>query len=200
MYDVYDTTDEPEPEGVEFNEYVWKDGVKTRTYSGRIYDDDENIMIVSDDWKVPKGLLALSKAGLTRIDFMTNGAIFVNIRPGMIISGEEKDYEIIAMTYEFLINLGIVVEDCMFVQDGDNVVLQVPTEITRYEGENKRELAKYEYFRNDIIELSVPEGIDYERVMSLIWGEERMKGRMDEIMREVRYERAMREGKRVDFK
>lgn len=143
------------------------------TYNGKIHKRDMDNMIMV---KLDKGTgiltYTLYLCRIAHIEFLgTEGmdveAFFYRKQPELI--PKEEDYHSIASIYKCLTRMGIVVESCTFVRFDGTVYMQNPRGITLYTCPGR---AEYLYKNSDCIACSLPQGLEFKKLVKLLFPEE----------------------------
>lgn len=117
----------------------------------------------------PKILDLLYDAEVVNMN-MINKTYYFRELPELNAEDEYNDIEEIANIYSILIDMGIFVGSCTFVKTRfDHVLMQAPKGIVLFTGKNKKIKAKNAYLNSESIKYSVPDWMNHEEVMELIW-------------------------------
>lgn len=166
VIDRNNSTDNPLYSSIEYVGEIFKGTEEDSIKVKRIKGDEESLVL---------RLMFMARLhNYTRTSHITTGNVVTEVTYSTTVEPEievdEDVYGKIATVYKKLIKMGIVVESCKFVKNGPyKVHMQMPTGLTIYTPDDKEDIASHVYYENDFIKNSIPAGMNYEKLVKLIW-------------------------------
>lgn len=142
--------------------------VEKETFFGEVWVGREVYAIKCIEGK-PEIFFELHTSGLLYIDRILDNALYFKHTPALY--GIPGDIEKIAEIYKRLIRMGIFIMFCVFVRSGDEIKIACPDELVKYTDTDKSKIVNKLYMEDNSGSMyhSMPQGIDYYVVRSLIW-------------------------------
>lgn len=164
----------------EFINTTGEDGKNKPLFVGRLYENEKGNVEIKHEYGVCMILrmfYMLSYVHISKIETDEEGVQTFSFKrlKEVVVNDDNRENVCmqIARMYKKLIEMGIVVGSCTFVDVGDKLMMQTPQNMVMYVLAGKTSnadsiKASAEYYKGDYIRSSIPLGIDYDELINLI--------------------------------